>query len=399
MRRTLDTVQKDAEAAFLKDGSGLGHLAPESAPASVWIGQNGEACRIAPTYWQAMQRAERLTQQDRSFNGALSLQSKPAFPILPNATAPSLPSSSPDSDVTPGQIIRSAQASLAEVGVQTTPENTKRRPSAGRRFAVASIGVAMIGASLFGMYFRRDVAAYVSQHTAWIGQLARGINAWDDKKIFSSALDRPPAQPLKKASDYSPIAPTQLAMTVQEATAKLPTNAVQIEPLAVKPERTTNAAQNPATRAETHEPAASSSYELASAQRDFPALSGETVAEAQQIRQAAETAAAELRQSLHREHGRTEALASQLETLRLNVKADVERFGRTRDELQQAFDRERNNRLAMEGQLSKVRQNLEFQTTQLSKASNEIAQLKKAAKTDRYRRSSARARQRSATRE
>ena len=402
MRRTLDTVQKDEKAAVLEDDSRLCQLAPWSAQASVWVNHNGEAGKIAPTYWQAMQRAERLTQQDCKFNGASSLQLKPAFPVPLNTTVPDLPSAAPDGDVTPGQIIRSAQAGLTEVGLRITPENVGRRPSAGRRFAIASIGAAMIGASLFGMYFRVDVAASLDQHTAWVGQLTRGINIpWLDKNHLSSVFNRALAQRMEVASDHSSIAPTRGALTVEEATATLPTAAVSIEPLAVKPELTTNAAQNPAARAETREPAATSSYELASAQRDFPALSGETVAEAQQITQAAETAAAELRQSLQREHGRAEALASALETLQLNVRADVERFGRTRDELQQALDRERNNRLAMEGQLSKVRQNLEFQTAQLSKASNEIAQLRKAkaAKTDRYRRSSARARQRSAARE
>ena len=393
MRRTIDTVQKDDQAALLEDGSRLREPVRWSAPESIEVSQTGEACKIAPTYWQAMQRAERLMQQDRNCNGALSLQPKPAFPIPPNATAPSLPSSAPDSDVTPGQIIRSAQAGLTEVGLRITPENVGHRPSAGRRFAIASIGAAMIGASLFGMYFRVDVAASLDQHTAGVGQLTRAINIpWLDKNNLSSVFDRALEQWMEVASDYSPIAPPRRAVTVEEATATLPTHAIEIEPLAVKPKLTTNAAQNPAARAEAYEPAASSSYEVASAQRDVPALSGETIAEAQQIRQAAETAAAELRQSLQREHGRAEALASELETLQPNVKADIERFGRTRDELQQAFDRERNRRLAMESQLSKVRQNLEFQTTQLSKASNEIAQLRKAAKTDRYRRSSARAR-------
>ena len=391
MRRTIETVPIDGKVVILEDdNSETFELAHWSAQDGAWVGRNGQACKIAPTYWHDMPRAEQLIQQDYNFRGA-SNSTQPVFPIPPNATVPDAPSTAPEVVFTPRRIPRSGRTSLTEADVQTAAEKAGRTALAGRRFAGAAIGAAMISASFFGMYFRGEVATYVHQHAA-VDQLRSRIDVEQvDKKITSSAYEAPPAEQVNAGAGSSGAASTQLAVTLEAITTKQLAD-LQLELAAAKQELITREVQNREELAAAREQAAWLDVELAKARHDFQALSGSTTEDAAQIRRAVETAEVELRQSLQRERDRVETVTSELETLR---RSEVDQASKTREataqsrravetttaELQQSFQQEQDNRLALERQLARARQDLETQTAQLSKARDEIALLDKTART------------------
>jgi hypothetical protein len=137
--------------------------------------------------------------------------------------------------------------------------------------------------------------------------------------------------------------------------------------------------------------------ELARAQRDIAtqaALSNKTGDdEASQIKQTAESATAELRQSLQKEHDRAEALASELARARRDVDTQVALAGKTGDEasqikkaaesataeLRQSLQKERDRAEAMASELAMARRDVETQVALASKTGDEAAQIKKAA--------------------
>jgi hypothetical protein len=138
---------------------------------------------------------------------------------------------------------------------------------------------------------------------------------------------------------------------------------------------------------------------LASAQRDTEtraALASKTYAEAAQLEQAAESATAELRQSLQKEHDRAEALAGELASVRRDVETQVALASKTGDEpvqltplkqaaesataeLRQSLQKERDRAEALASELAMARRDIETQAALSSKTSDEAAQVKQAA--------------------
>src|SRR5207248_581899 len=123
------------------------------------------------------------------------------------------------------------------------------------------------------------------------------------------------------------------------------------------------------------------------------ALSSKADDEAAQVKQTAESATAELRQSLQQEHDRAEALSAELgkarrdtETqLALSSKAGEEtaKVKQTAEsataELRQSLQQERDRAEALTGELGKARGDLETQLALSSKAGDEAAQVKQTA--------------------
>ena len=148
-----------------------------------------------------------------------------------------------------------------------------------------------------------------------------------------------------------------------------------------------------------HDRAEALASELAKARRDIEtqvALSskaGDEAAQLTQVKQAAESATAELRQSLQKEHDRAEALASELAKARRDIETQVALASKTGDEaaqlkqlkqaaesataeLRQSLQKEHDRAEALAGELARARRDIETQVALASKAGDEAAQLK-----------------------
>src|SRR6266536_5959495 len=110
MRRTIETAPRDGRAIILEDDAiGTCDVAHWS-PFGEWVGANGEPIKITPTHWYPMPRDESLLQENKESS-------------------------------TPSQVGR-----------------------ARRRLAASSIAATLIAAAFIGLYFRSEVAAYVTRH-------------------------------------------------------------------------------------------------------------------------------------------------------------------------------------------------------------------------------------------
>ena len=65
MRHATETAPRDGEVVILQDdASGTYDVAHWSAEAGEWVGENGEASKIAPIHWHPMPSAKFLLQED-----------------------------------------------------------------------------------------------------------------------------------------------------------------------------------------------------------------------------------------------------------------------------------------------------------------------------------------------
>jgi BA14K-like protein len=110
MRHAIDTAPRDGKVIILEDDVTDTHDVAHWSPFGEWVGENGEPSKITPTHWYPMPRDEYLLQEDKESSN-------------------------------PSQVGR-----------------------ARRRFAASSITAALVAAALVGMYFRTEVAAYVTRY-------------------------------------------------------------------------------------------------------------------------------------------------------------------------------------------------------------------------------------------
>ncbi|WP_334404895.1 hypothetical protein [Bradyrhizobium sp. AZCC 2289] len=145
-----------------------------------------------------------------------------------------------------------------------------------------------------------------------------------------------------------------------------------------------------------HDRAEALTGELAKARRDLEtqlALSSKAGDEAVQVKKAAESATAELRQSLQKERDRAEALTSELAKAKRDTETQLALSSKAGEaavqekkaaesataELRQSLQKEHDRAEALTGELAKARRDLETQLAPSSKAGQEAAQVKKAA--------------------
>jgi hypothetical protein len=235
MRCAIETVPKNGQVVILEDEtSGTYELARWSAQECAWVGENDKPCKITPTHWLAINRAESPYQQESSPSNLepqaiisdraerrmppeapmsdraeprlqtvlptsdrtelhvppvarfppvapISDQAEPRLPRLLGQLASRAESRSPPvaPDIfAPRPITKPATGMAATFDEKTIDERTGRgnaRPTVGgRRIAVFAIGAVMVVASLVGMEFRAQVVAYVSQFTDQINNLRVG---------------------------------------------------------------------------------------------------------------------------------------------------------------------------------------------------------------------------------
>jgi BA14K-like protein len=119
MRHAIDTAPRDGKVIILQDDATGTYDVAHWSPFGEWVGENGEPSKITPTRWYPMPRDEYLLQEDKESSN-------------------------------PSQVGR-----------------------ARRRFAASSITAALVAAALVGMYFRTEVAAYVTRY-AGLHDIFRG---------------------------------------------------------------------------------------------------------------------------------------------------------------------------------------------------------------------------------
>src|SRR6266702_1298491 len=362
MRRAIETVPKDGKVVILEDdASGTFELAHWSADARAWLQENGERSKITPTYWHPTRRDEYLLQEGDEFllqkesgSSAPSASVERLFsPLLSDRVAPRQPPAAGDG-IALRQVAKAGPVTAARLEARTALAKAQRGPSARRRFAVSSITAAMVAASLIGLYFRAEIAAYVTRYpgehdTVSVEQKTQ-VPSQDSQKADSLARDpalhqqaeadrassqavssdaaqlKQPAegtmaelrQSLRKESDRAEALASELARARRDLetqlalSSKADDEAAQLKQLKAAESATAELRQSLKTE---HERAEALSSELARAQRDTEtqvALSSKAGDEAAQEKKAAESATAELRQSLQKEHDRAEALTGDL---------------------------------------------------------------------------------------
>ena len=180
MRRPIETVPKDGTTLILEDDTkGTYELARWSAQEGAWVAKDGTPYNGTPSYWHAMQRAEHSGGECKSAD-PLQTPSSPNLGAEPQPT----PASANDFARAPGE---TSSALLTFVGSdKPIPRGKVRRPEAGRQFAIFC-GAAMIAASLTGIYFRGDVAAYANRQAGQSDQLGAQGSPPEQPRIISLA--------------------------------------------------------------------------------------------------------------------------------------------------------------------------------------------------------------------
>jgi hypothetical protein len=396
MRRAIDTAPKDGSFVILEDDvSGSFEFAQWSAEAHGWVRENGKPSEITPTHWQTMN----LPEDGDEF----SVQHE--F-IPPRKTEPTAPPASqqPRSFVFPaGQAARARAAELTrqlanpdpvditQLRAEAAQGKSERGPRARRWLAVASIATVMFGAALIGWY---ELAA--SSKTGETVQAKEAAESANGELRVSLQKERDRAEALtgellkarrdletkltlsSKAGDEA----VQVKKAAESATAEL-RQSLQKAQQSLQKER---------DRAEALTSELTKARQAAETKVALSSKAGDEAAQLKQLK-AAESATAELRQSLQKERDRAEALSGELvkakresETqLALSKKAGDEAAQgkqaaeRATAELRQSLQKEHDRAEALNGELAKAKRESDIQLALSKKAGDEAAQGKQAA--------------------
>ncbi len=421
MRRAIDTAPKDGTLVILEDDvSGSFELARWSAEARAWVKENGELSKITPMYWLRMLRSD-LPQGDEliqkevgsehlvddgyaRFASAVRLSLR-CGDVQGDETRAFASHHRPGRDLT-GRLFPSGQAApqlpvaadagfaLRQVAKPVTvarldarAEDRSERGSFARRwFAVSSIAAAMAAASLTGLYFHTELAAYVTRYvgeqddvntgTAGLEAAKQKSQIPDQHSQKADSLARDPAlhEQTGRASLH---APRDTAEVKQDAEATQPDAQQQ---LLETEQRRAEALANELVRAQQ---VIATQVELAGKSRDHAA----------QQKQAAEKAMASLQQSLKTEHDRAEALTGELAKAQRDLETRLALLSKADDETMQAkkaaesataelrlsLQKERDRAEALTSELGAARTTIYAYEAQGRKTSDQAAVLKQAA--------------------
>jgi hypothetical protein len=329
MRRTIETAPRDGKFVIVEnDVFGTLDVARWSSDAGEWVGENGEPIKITSSHWYPMQRDNYLQEHDGSSSPS---QAGPAasrarrhsfFPFSANRAAPQR--------------------------LQTAPVKAKRARHARWVFAASSITATLIWAAFIGLYFRAEVAAYVTRYAGQqdifrISTISRQVveqetqlPSQDSRKTDSLAL-----QQQAEADPASAQAGAQEAAQIKQA----------VEASAPEAQQSLEKEQRPEVLAN----------ELAEARRTIDELN-------LQLR----TEAAKTAQLLGQEREKTAALVQDATAARQELTAST-----VQD--RHALEEERARSAALTSELAKARREIETQIALLRKAGDEALQLKQAA--------------------
>ncbi|WP_166294198.1 hypothetical protein [Bradyrhizobium sp. 2S1] len=269
------------------------------------------------------------------------------------------------------------------VEARAAQSKQERGPTARR--AISSIAAVMVGASLVGLYFHAEFVAYVTRHIGEEDNVRPSIAdveavkketqvpSEDQQKADSSARDPALHQQADRAIAQ---APRDTAQGKQAAEAMQP----EAQQSSEKERRRAEALAN----------------ELASAQQIIEmraAQANKARDQATELSQAA-NGMAELRRSLQKEHDRAETLTGELATARRDLETQLALSSKAVNEtvqakkaaesaiaeLRQSLKTEHDRAEALTRELARARRDLETQMALSSKAGDEAVQMKKAAK-------------------
>ena len=350
MRRVIDTAPKDGTFVILEDDvSGRFESAQWSAEGRGWVRKNGAPSEITPTHWQTMhlpEEGDEFILQDEFIPPKQSGSIAP--PASPGPRSFCFPSGLAErarvAELT--RLVTNADP-VTDVLVEARAKQSKQERGRTARRAIFSIAAAMVGASLIGWYFHAELSAHV----------ARYIGERDNRAIVQASRDTAQG---KQAAE------------------------------AVQPEEQ-QSAEKERRRAEAL------ANKLASAQQTIEmqaAQANKARDQATQLGQAAESGMAELRRSLRKEHDRAETLTGELATARRDLETQLALSSKEGNEtvqakkaaesaiaeLQQSLKTEHDRAEALTHELARARRDIETQLALSSKAGDEAVQAKKAAK-------------------
>src|ERR1700681_179655 len=357
MRHTIETAPRNGNVVILEDdASGTYDVAHWSPEAGERIGENGEPSKITPSHWYPLPVDNHLQQE--LYVSSSPFQAGPSaskarrysfFPFSLRGDAPQPPTAS--------EVV--APRSAAAVEAQTAPTEVRRPSHARRGFAISWIAATLVTAALVGICFHAEVVA--GDEATQLKQAAESATA-ELRQSLQREYDRAEALATELAKARRDLE-TQVALSskksdeaaqfkqaAESATAEL-RQSLQREldwlrdldeaaPLkeaaaaaglgqslqreldglraldeAAQLKQAAATAELRQSLQQEHDRAEALATELAKARRDLEtqvALSSKKGDEAAQLKQAAESATAELRQSLQREHDRAEALVTEL---------------------------------------------------------------------------------------
>jgi hypothetical protein len=329
MRQAIETAPRDGSAIILEDDArGTYDVAHWSPEAGEWVGENGEPIEITPSHWFPLpvdkyprHEDEGSSAPSRAGPSARRARRHSFFPFSLRSAAPQRPTTS--DVVAPRSVPLAAPVTVAAVEAQAAPVEAKRTSHALQGFATSSIAAALVAAALTGVYFRAEVAAYVTQYaglqdisgvSAIGGQVQEArLPSQDSRKTELLALQQP-----TEADQATAQAEAQEAAQVKQAAeASAPEARQSLEQSLEKEQRaevlTNDVAEargaidrlNPQLPAE-----AAQTAQLPGQEREQTAalMAGD---EAVQLKQEVENALAEARQSLEKEQ-RAEVLTNDL---------------------------------------------------------------------------------------
>ena len=414
MRRPIKTVPRDGKAVILEDdASGTFELAHWSVEARAWVRENGELSKITPTYWHATRRDEYLLQEGDEFllqkeigsSGPSAPRERRTLPFPPGRAAPQLTPAAGD-NIALREVAKADPFTVARLEARAAPGKAERGPSTRRQFAVSSIAAVMVAALLVGWYFRAEIAGYVTryagqQDSARTG--TAGVQVVEQETRIPGQDSRPDAAQTRQGAE--PVRPEAERRRAEALASELAKAQQDVETQVALASKTRDQAAQLKQAAEStmaelrqslqkeHDRAEALASELARARRDIEtqaALPSKTRDEAAQLKQAAKSPTAELRQSLQKEHDRAEALAGELAKARRDVEAQAALSGKmgaaaaqlkqaadsAKAELQQSLQKEHDRAEALAGELAGAQRDVETQVALASKAGDEATQLK-----------------------
>jgi len=350
MRRTIETAPRDGKVVILEDdANGIYDVAHWSPEAAEWIGENGKPSKITPSHWYPMPGDNYLQQ-------GLDVSSSPSqvgpslprrysfFPFSLRRAAPKRPMAG--DVIAPRSDELAAPVSVAAVEAQTAPVEAKRAPHS--RWATSSVAGTLVAAALIGMYFRAEVAAYV---TRYAGQQ----DIFKVSTIGGQVVEQETQLPSQDSRKTDLLALQQQAESDQTNAQAGTQEAAQVKQAVEAP------APEPRQSSEKEQRAKVSANELAEARRAIDGLNLKLQAEA-----------AKTEQLLGQEREKTTALAQEASATRQELKASTEQH-------RYALEEERARGAALANELAMARREIETQAALLRKAGDEPAQLKKAA--------------------
>ena len=292
MRRAIDTAPRDGKFILLEDDtSGSFELAQWSAEARAWVGENGELSKITPTYWHPRRDDDFLQKGDEFIlqkeSGPAASREPRSFLFHSGHAAPRRPVAA-DAGMALRQVAKLDAVTIARLEAQAAQGKSERGPPAWRWLAVSSVAAAMV----IGLYFRAELAAYLTRYSGERDNASIGIAGAEVVKPETQVQSQDSQQDDSMARDLA------LHQQADRPSSQAPRDTVQVKqsPEAMRPE-----AQQPLEKERRR--AEGQANELARAQ---PVIATAVVPASKPRDQAAqpsppaESATAELRQNCRR---------------------------------------------------------------------------------------------------